>query len=194
MYTKKIQVGTIIEPIIPKRGIAIFRSPTGGQFIRTKEQNNIWKAITSLDYHGPGLVVFLSNINDNRDTQKIGPGKILKQGLKVRVSNVYEKHAVGEVLSANLESFKVDSEDNSVSFESAFNKLMTQVDSEDSASEISFGGEIFKQEDIDLLLRLQAALYNYLNGSVLGASSDEDGVSRVTDRDNETSDLEKTDV
>ena len=126
--------------------------------------------------------IFLSNVNETDDLQQIGPGEVLRSDLKVQVISVYDRHAVGEIISGPKHK----------SFEEAFNDLINQIDTENGEEEVKFGGETFRKEEAVLLLKLQSALYHYRNN--LEKKENEDGNCPVINGDNEASDLEKNDV
>lgn len=98
MYVNTIKVGTVVQPISRNRGIAVFRTEDGGRFIKVKNEEDDWRAITLLNYRGAGLVVFLNDINELEHTQKIGTGEILRTAFRVKILSVYEKHAVGAIV------------------------------------------------------------------------------------------------
>jgi len=184
MLSGKILPGTIVEPISPNRGMAIFKSESGGRFIRAKEEDNIWKAITLLEYKGPGLVIFLSNVDEINDLQRIGPGEVLRSDLKVRVDSVYDRHAVGEVISGP--KYK--------SLEESLDDLIALVDT-DEKENIEFGGEIFSNDDITLILKLQTALYKHrTTPRIQERNNNEDGNSTVTNGNNETGNIKENHV
>lgn len=145
-----INAGDVVSPISPNRGIAIFKTPTGGRFIKVKQENGSWKAITLLDYKGPGLVVFLSNINEASHLRKIGPGEVLKSGLDVKIVSVFEKHAVGEI-NGDLKK---------ISFEDFFNGLISKIDCADSVDALNLYQVIFEKREYETLIKLQTAFYN----------------------------------
>lgn len=179
MIPQKIETGTTIGPISPNRGIAIFRSDSGGRFIRAKQEQSVWLAITLLEYRGPGLVVFLADVDETNHLQQIGPAEALKTGLTVRVTNVFERHAVGEVVGPKKKK----------SLEESFNELLDKVDTENGSDEVEFGGELFKKDELSTLLKLQIALYKHGNESSDNErQKDEDGVSSLSDGNNQTSD------
>lgn len=192
MIPGKIVPGTVIEPISPNRGMAIFKSGSGGRFIRVKEEDGVWKAITLLEYKGPGLVVFLADINEENDLQQIGPGEVLKSDLKVRVTNVYDRHAVGEILGANRVAIASSNTDTNVEddFEDLFNDLIDEIDTDNPKEQVKFGGELFTRDEFPTLLKLCDALYNQRDSEEGQEGTDEDGNRPTSDRDNETSNSE----
>ena len=175
--------GTIIEPISPNRGMAIFKSGSGGRFIRAKEEDGVWKAITLLEYKGPGLVIFLSDIDEEHDLQQIGPGEVLKSDLKVRVTSVYDRHAVGEILGGPDEIVE--------DFEDLFNDLIDEIDTADPKDQVKFGNEIFTKDEFPTLLKLHDAFYNQ---DKYQESTNEDGYGKTYNGDNQTSYTEQNDV
>jgi len=168
---QSVDLGTIITPITPGRGIAVFTSNSGGKFIKAKEEDGIWKAITLLDYKGAGLVVFLSNISAE-NFNKIGPGEILKPGIDVKIAQVYDRHAVGDLVGEDV----VVSEKQS--FEEVFNSFMDLIEKTEDSKFVDFGGERFESSEFDTIYKLQDALYSYKE------IEHEDRVSSTDDGDN----------
>jgi len=150
LITEKITTGVIVEPISPNRGMVIFKTPSGGKFIKVKQENHSWKGVTLLDYKGSGLVVFLANLNETNHLRKIGPGEILKPEFNVKITSVFDKHAIGEIVT----------EEKSVSFEMFFNNLISEIDRVDSPDSLKFDNILFGKSEYETLMKLQAAFHS----------------------------------